>query len=819
MIELPQIPYAMRKNRSQEITIRGLNLSAAVADGDLADSVNVSTERYPYITEGKTDKGIAEGALSVARFGRDIAVVDADNQLKIGDSVKGTLSGDGFPEDVPKNDRRRQMATVNSKLVVFPDRQYYDSSVTGATVKNLWAETEAAMLFASDRVSMLKGVDKCISGYGGSLKDNEFNVEMDSGITVASYNAVAIGRTATNDKMIGLVNLDDPHVELTGKGDYLNYNSVYGVSGNTITYRCLPSQYMGVADGIVMYLRCDDAPKYSGFYKVNMTKDEYSLTGYYIVHIALSHAGALGYEVDFNGLIGNVMLYITSKPYSPVSIDEKLIRYNGKSVHRIHEIGGASVCYIEDADNRIAVAYYPADGFNGYAASQFKWAYWKESLTTIAKVGETATLYFPGIPTLITGTVQSVSASKITFSGLGDVPWLYAENGQELVYLLSGDVSYADLSEFKVGDVVESSGVTIDGAEANNTAFTIKSIDGATIHTTLNAFTEGVANVGDNYTVSEAKLERKIPKLEFICEANNRLYGCAGNTIYVSALGDPTNMFAYEGVSTDSYAVAVADLEPFTGCCRYGTDVLFFKENKIYKLVGSYPAEFALYSYDVEGVEEGSHDSLCIINETLFYKGIHGVYAYNGGVPTLISHNLGDGKYTEACGGTDGVSYLLSMKDEKGKKDEKDNYKRFSYNTRLGIWMAEGEGERRDVIRIGDSVYYIGDSELMQVGEGGNEGIEWLLQYAPIYETVEGKKTHSRMLIRAEIPRGSYMKIEMRCDGGSWMDVGRIVGRCAGVVPIRIPVNRCDRFELKLSGRGKFTLQSMLREFHVGSER
>ena len=161
----------------------------------------------------------------------------------------------------------------------------------------------------------------------------------------------------------------------------------------------------------------------------------------------------------------------------------------------------------------------------------------------------------------------------------------------------------------------------------------------------------------------------------------------------------------------------------------------------------------------------------------------------------------------------------LIKKDEKGKKDEKDNYKRFSYNTRLGIWMAEGEGERRDVIRIGDSVYYIGDSELMQVGEGGNEGIEWLLQYAPIYETVEGKKTHSRMLIRAEIPRGSYMKIEMRCDGGSWMDVGRIVGRCAGVVPIRIPVNRCDRFELKLSGRGKFTLQSMLREFHVGSER
>lgn len=806
-MNLPQIPYAMRKNRSQEITIRGLNLSAAVADGDLADSVNVSTERYPYVTEGKTDKGIADGALSIARFGREIAVVDVNNKLNIDGAVKGTLSGEG----------KRQMATVNSKLVVFPDRQYYDSSVPGATVKNLYAETQAAMLFASDRVSMLKGVDKCISGYGGSLKDNEFNVEADSSITVSASDAVAIGRTATNDKMIGVIDLNNAHVELTGKGDYLNYNSVYGVSGNTITYRCLTSQYEGVADGIVMYLRCDDAPKYSGFYKVNMTVDSSSPSGYYIVHIALSHAGALGYEVDFNGLIGNVMLYITSKPYSPGSVDEKLIRYNGKSVHRIHEISGASVCYIEDADNRIAVAYYPADGFNGYAASQFKWAYWKESLTTIAKAGSPATLYFPGIPALVTGTVKSVSASRITFGGLDDVPWLSAESGQELVYLLSGNVSYADLSEFKAGDVVETSGVTIDGAEANNTAFTIKSIEGATILTTADAFSEGVANVGNNYTVGEAKLERKIPKLEFICEANNRLYGCAGNTIYVSALGDPTNMFAYEGVSTDSYAVAVADREPFTGCCRYGTDVLFFKENKIYKLVGSYPAEFALYSYDVEGVMEGCHGSLCIINETLFYKGIHGVYAYTGGVPALISRNLGEGKYTEACGGTDGVSYLLSMKDERGTDKP---YKRFSYDTRLGIWMAEGEGERRDVIRIGDSVYYIGgDYELMQVGKGGNEGIEWLLQYAPIYETVEGKKTHSRILIRAEIPRGSYIRIDMRCDDGAWMKVGQVIGRCSGIVPIRIPVNRCDKFELKLSGKGKFTLQSMLREFHVGSER
>ena len=814
MIKLPDIPYAVRKYKNQEITTRGLNLSAHATDGDLSDSNGVSTIRYPYLTKEQADGEVAEGTLSIARFGRDIAVVDADNQLKIGDSVKGSLSGDGFPEDVPKDDRRRQMATVNSKLVVFPDRQYYDSSIEGATVKNMYAKTQSAMLFASDRVSMLKGVDKCISGYGGSLKDNEFDVELDSVITDGLSTTVAIGRTASNDKFIGLINFNDPLVDLDGKGDFLNNDGVYQVSGNVITYRCKPDEYQGVSEGVVMYLYCDDAPKHCGFYKVNMTKEEYSLTGYYIVHIALSHAGAPGYEVDLSRLSGVIMIYFPAEPVSPGNIDEKLIRYRGNSVHRLHKIEGTSVCYLEDSDNKVEVTYYPPEGLGGYGADAFKWAYWKDSLTTIAKAGETATLYFPGIPDLIPGTVQSVSASRITFSGLGDVPWLYAENGQELVYVLNGDVSYADLTEFKVGDVVESSGITIDGAEANNTAFTIKSIEGATIHTTANAFTEGVANVGDDYTVGEAKLERRIPHLDFICEANNRLYGCSNrdNTIYVSALGDPTNMFAYEGVSTDSFAVVVADREPFTGCCRYGTDVLFFKENKIYKLVGSYPAEFALYSYDVEGVEEGSHGSLCVINEVLYYKGIHGIYAYTGGVPTFISQALGDGKYTEACAGTDGVSYLLSMKDEKGV------CKRFSYNPRLGIWMAEGEGERRDVVRIGDKVYYLCDNTIYEKGVGDVDG-EWLLQFAPIYETIEGKKSHSRLFIRAEVPRGSYMRIEMRCDGGAWMEAGKIVGKHAGVVPIRIPVNRCDKFELRLSGKGPFTILSMQREYYVGSEK
>ncbi|MCQ4771898.1 hypothetical protein NE579_15845, partial [Intestinimonas massiliensis] len=73
-------------------------------------------------------------------------------------------------------------------------------------------------------------------------------------------------------------------------------------------------------------------------------------------------------------------------------------------------------------------------------------------------------------------------------------------------------------------------------------------------------------------------VRRKIPDLEYICESENRLWGCEGHNIHASALGDPTNFFTFAGVSTDSYSVAVGSDGDFTGCAAYSGDVLFFKE-------------------------------------------------------------------------------------------------------------------------------------------------------------------------------------------------------------------------------------------------
>ena len=75
------------------------------------------------------------------------------------------------------------------------------------------------------------------------------------------------------------------------------------------------------------------------------------------------------------------------------------------------------------------------------------------------------------------------------------------------------------------------------------------------------------------------------------------------------------------------------------------------------------------------------------------------------------------------------------------------------------------------------------------------------------------------------------MKVQMRCDGGRWREAGTILGRTPATakgrggpmggpdsMQLRLPISRCDKFELRLSGRGPCTLQAMVLEYRLGSD-
>lgn len=359
---------------------------------------------------------------------------------------------------------------------------------------------------------------------------------------------------------------------------------------------------------------------------------------------------------------------------------------------------------------------------------------------------------------------------------------------------------------FNVGDTVTLSGCVAQAG--NNRDYTIKALTATALTVSENGFAEATETAA-------LTLERKIPDMDYICESENRLWGCSNEarTIYASALGDPTNFFTYEGLSTDAYALAVGSEGDFTGCCKLSTSVLFWKENCLHKMMGGYPAEYSLYTYNIEGLRRGCHKSLQVINEVLFYMGIHGVYAYSGGTPSLISAAFGDKDFTDAVGGNDGDHYYLSVLN--GAEPIF-----LVYDTRLGLWLREDDTRAVGFARMGKDVYFLTSKGEVWLADGDadNPDMTWFAHFTPFYETIQGRKRYSKLLLRVELPKGSWLKADIRCDGGVWREAGKIVGREHDTIPLRVAINRCDRFEVRLSGKGPCTVLTMLREFNVGSD-
>ena len=99
------------------------------------------------------------------------------------------------------------------------------------------------------------------------------------------------------------------------------------------------------------------------------------------------------------------------------------------------------------------------------------------------------------------------------------------------------------------------------------------------------------------------------------------------------------------------------------------------------------------------------------------------------------------------------------------------------------------------------------------------DDMEWFAQFKPFYETIEGKKRYSKLIIRAKVGKRAYMSAKIRTDGGIWKEIGIIKGNTENTQTMRIPIARCDKFELRLDGQGKCEILSIMREFEIGGDR
>ena len=359
--------------------------------------------------------------------------------------------------------------------------------------------------------------------------------------------------------------------------------------------------------------------------------------------------------------------------------------------------------------------------------------------------------------------------------------------------------------EFKVGDAVEISGCT--AAPENNKTPIIREVSGKTLTFYENTFTAATES-------GSVTIKRKVPDLDHICENNYRLWGTKGNTIYASKYADPLNFFVYDGLTSDSYYIDVASEGEFTGCIPYSSHICFFKENTLHKLYGSKPSNFQIVTSQVYGVQAGCDKSMCIVNEQLLYKGVNGVYNYTGGVPELISENFGREKFDEACAACDGERYYISMR-------QGDEWSFFAYDVLRNIWLKEDNTHAMEMAFTDGYVHYVNDKgELFKIDRAASrQDIEWSVTFTPFNETINERKGYSAFHLRVDMAEGSWITAEVKTDNDKkWEKVHTSHSGEARTITIPIVPTRCDKINVRLSGKGECLVKTFVREFKMRSD-
>lgn len=371
---------------------------------------------------------------------------------------------------------------------------------------------------------------------------------------------------------------------------------------------------------------------------------------------------------------------------------------------------------------------------------------------------------------------------------------------------------------FEVYDGVTIDGITVEALKDLNATFTIQAKGDDYIVVT--GIADEVLEQEDPITI-----KRAMPTMDFLTEANNRLWGCRYgealngeqvNEIYACKLGDFKNWNCFMGVSTDSYAASCGTDGPFTGAITHMGYPLFFKESCLHKVYGSYPANYQIQVTECRGVQEGCGESLAIVNEILYYKARSAICAYDGSLPVEIGSQLGEERYSEALAGAHRNKYYLCMKDSEGKKNL------FVYDTAKGLWHKEDDEDIIHFCPSRDEMYYIADGKIKTMLGSGTletEPIEWMVETGLLGTSMIDKKYISKITVRMSLELGAEAIFELMYDSsGSWEHVATMAGTSLRSFSVPIRPRRCDHFKLRIRGKGGAKIFSWAKTYEQGSD-
>ena len=321
-------------------------------------------------------------------------------------------------------------------------------------------------------------------------------------------------------------------------------------------------------------------------------------------------------------------------------------------------------------------------------------------------------------------------------------------------------------------------------------------------------------------------VSRKSPEMDFVVECGNRLWGCrfgpdengeAVNRLYASKLGDFKNWNCYLGVSTDSYYVNLGSDGAFTGAASHLGTPLFFKENCLHKVYGSFPAEFSVQDTPCRGVQPGCHRSLAIVGDVLYYKSRSSVCAYDGSLPREVSYALGQEPFRDAVAGAHGNKYVISMAGENG-------HHLYVYDTVRSFWHRQDDFMASGFASQGGRLYAVDARSLnILILEGApepdEEKVMWMADTGELGLTSPDRKYISRITLRLSMEMGSYMDVYAKYDqSDTWEHLCHVRATSLRSFSVPIRPRRCDFLQLRLKGAGDMKLYGLTKTIEKGSD-
>lgn len=750
-MRLPKIAYSIKKNLRSIKSFGGINKTENFKEGEFKNALGLSSKGYPALTTSAPLRRIFQGEniLDFYEHNGKLLIIDTDGNLTFDGKAVGIVSA-----------TKKQFATVNTKLCIFPDKVYIDLDTMELhpLVEGIFPpRTFGAVQITSDSISFSSEAP-----YLQSLTEtfgDDYKYAQGKQTYAYGNNRSDVEKCWDKDRKIwkNLREIQYAAALTDWNMDEAGYIEYHLSTGNIFIPSISQSGQINIVEGDWNGINTNlynNEGIYCVITNIN-TEYEYEIDESTIRYVTKTYTydayrASDGVKLFADAFVEGDTVDVSGTP---------LTLYDGTGIK------------IEKIDGESNTLYFPKDSFSGAIS-------YLEASTDISGDLIFRVQYYDyegGIPDESTQFInQQFYKAKIYDT----------VKAGSLLYYYNGFISVWDKEELKVVAQFEAEQFEAEWMQGNQASWNYDmlpySIEGATI-----------------------KVSKHIPDLDYICESENRLWGVSNktHTIYASALGLPGEFNEFDVISTDSYAVAVASEDDFTAICAYGGGVCCFKENRLHKILGSYPAEYYMNEYEIAGVQKGSERSLCIINEVLYYKGEYGVYAYSGGTPRLVSYELG----TETCKGeasaTDGVNYYISLTDGI-----------YVYDKLHGVWHRPWENCSTQMMSIGDRIILLCEGVLFD-NLGQEENTLWRAEFTPFDEDSPLKKVYCSMQLLMKTSKGSSIRVLVSSDGKIPKPVYSKSFIRDMTVEVSLPHQRCSVMKVIIEGKGKATLYGITREF------